>query len=310
VEIRLKWVKGLWQLVRVVPVISWSGAGVLTTMLPILLYDKQDATSPFFQILYLLLGGVTIQGILAHALNDLMDDQSGTDHYTNGILSGGSGVLTSQFFSRHTLKIVAITSLLVALISDGLLFRTGSMVLAIVLLIGIWGAVAYSAPPLRLSYTPFIGEWLCAFFSIVSLSLAPALLTFHHLPMWAWQNAIMHGLWSLSWLMFHHISDVDADLKAVPKKNTTVVFFDQRFKFSWRRKLPAIFYLLITACFAMSIFPGRPFAASISLIFIMSALVIVATSVTEVPVRHAKSEIGLIALSILNALWLGCCPFK
>lgn len=304
-QTQVQWIKGLVQLIRIIPVISWSGAGIMTTMLPIILFYHQTAALTIFRTSYLLLGGICVQGLLSHAFNDLIDEESGTDLYTKGILSGGSRVLADRLFSRELLQKLAAYLLVTAILFDCLLFWYGAKPLAIILLIGIWSSFTYSLPPFRFSYIPFLGEWLCAFPAITALSLTPALLRFQHIPEWAIQNACLHGLWSLSWLMFHHISDVEADRIAVPPKRTTVVWFVQLFHFNSSRKWPAVLYLLITVVFTISIFPARPIGAGVSLIFAATAIAIVVLSDTEVPTKHAKSEIGIIALSVVNALWLG-----
>ena len=287
----INWSKGIWQLTRIVPVLSWTGAGILTTMLPILLFYNVEPESSIVRMAYLLLGGVFIQGLLAHAFNDLVDDQSGTDHLSNGLLSGGSRVLSAQLFSHRALKNFAFIILLTALLMVCLLFLSGSTLLAIVLLIGIWSAIAYSAPPLRLSYHPFFGEWLCAFPSITVLSLTPALLTFHHLPRWSLENACIHGLWCLSWLMFHHISDVDADKLATPIKNTTVVLFDRIKLFKFNRKLPTIIYFLLTIITTWEMLSTRPVGGIISIGLILIALVIVFSANIKIPAQRAKRNL-------------------
>src|SRR5699024_11828629 len=65
--------------------------------------------------------------------------------------------------------------------------------IAILLAIGIWGAVSYSLRPLQLSYRPFIGEWLSMFPSVFILGLGGAWLTLDSIPIWVLRNATFYS---------------------------------------------------------------------------------------------------------------------
>src|SRR5699024_485804 len=95
----------------------------------------------------------------------------------------------------------------------------------ILIVIGVWAAVSYSLPPLRLSYHPFVGEWFSLFPSIFFLGIAGPWIMFQTIPLWAFQHAIINALICMSWVMVHHIPDIKADQRAVPQKRTSVVWF-------------------------------------------------------------------------------------
>ncbi|HET7627157.1 MAG TPA: prenyltransferase [Bacillales bacterium] len=295
-------IHALWRLLRIVPVLSWSGGAVATTALP-LFRKAQLPVEATFSVFFIFLGGVFVQGFLSHAVNDLADHRSETDLHSPGLLSGGSrviakGLLTYEQLQRWALR---FTVLSVCLLLASLLAR--QPVLALLLAFGIWSALSYSLPPLLLSYRPFLGECLSAFPAIFMLALAAPLFFLHHLPSWALENAGVHALFSISWLMIHHIPDRFADRDAVPRKTTTVVYFMDKYG---SPKAPAYLYLLLTALSAVACLPfARPVA-------LLGTLAVIAVSFvrirkTNVASVHSvsRTEKQLTMLSLLNAIWLG-----
>lgn len=294
-------IKGLWQLIRIIPVLSWSGAGVLTTLLPLVLYHN----APLW-LVFPFIGGVLVQGLLAHSINDLTDYNSKTDQYSPGILSGGSRVIQKGLLTIPQLKALILLLLFLGIFSEFLFIENDQYVLSIVMAIGIWSALSYSLPPLRLSYAPFIGEWLCAFPAMISLSLTSPLFYLHNLPDWAIENAIVHAFLSLGWLMIHHIPDCDADKTALPCKNTTVVWSLHHFRNKkWAAKLPAFFYITLAGLFVLSFFVQRPLATAGSFFIILSILYLVFHTDPDSLEKVTLTEMKVIVLTFCNAIWLG-----
>jgi 1,4-dihydroxy-2-naphthoate octaprenyltransferase len=173
-----------------------------------------------FSLIILLI--VLIHGVASHAFNDREDWLSGTDQVSAGILSGGSGVVKRGEYSVEKLAWMGrITLYLVLILTGYFLWSVGPPVLLIIG-IAVWAAIAYSCPPLRLSYRPLLGEWLCAFPAVSLCAVGTFyVLTGNLQPIIIIAGGI-NSLLAMGLLMHHHISDVKSDLQANPQKLTTV----------------------------------------------------------------------------------------
>src|SRR5690625_6731749 len=120
-------------------------------------------------------------------------------------------------------KIGSILTMSLVILSV-LLAVVGQMELAILIVVGIWGAASYSLRPFRFAYVPLAGEWLSLFPSMLLLGLAAPWLMLETIPAWGWQNAFINALWCMSWVMVHHIRDMEADWKVSSVKSTRVVW--------------------------------------------------------------------------------------
>lgn len=292
------------MLLRSIAVVSSSVATILSSMLPLFLYTSIPTEYLIILFVMLTTAAFIIHGVLTHAFNDYTDYHSGTDANSPAILSGGSRVLQQGKISIHTLwllgKWLAIALLILAVIFAVL----AQYKLTILLLIGVWGAGSYSIPPLRLSYRPFLGEWFSLFPSILFLGFAGAWLALGYVPLWAMQNAVINGLICLAWVMVHHIPDLDADKKAVPVKQTSVVWFTTTFGLYYSR-FPAVIYLSMAGLCALWLGFDRVWAAGGLSIIIVSALYLVLKMKVEDHEQVSKYEKILLLLAMTTAIWLG-----
>ncbi|MEN6462760.1 MAG: prenyltransferase, partial [Syntrophomonas sp.] len=183
-----------------------------------------------------------------------------TDQLSPGLLSGGSKVVIRGLYSIDKLSWIGRTTLfLVFIIAGYFVWRVGPSVL-IFPLIGIGSAVAYSCPPLRLSYHPIIGEWLCAFPAVSACGVG----TFYVLTTTLQPTIIVAGginaLLAMGLLMHNHISDVGSDLQANPQKLTTVALVGNTLGMKKTPLVATAYFLLalllgiVGVCFFHSIF--------------------------------------------------------
>ncbi|WP_082233210.1 prenyltransferase [Halobacillus massiliensis] len=297
-------IKNGWVLLRSIAVISSSGATIVSTILPLLLYYSFSVSFIIRLFCLLLVGSILIHGILTHLLNDYTDHLSGTDYHSPAILSGGSrviqnGLISAEMMGRLGKGLIAV--LIAAVIG---LFLFGFLKLAILLSIGLWGAITYSLPPLRLSYRPIIGEWLSTFPSVLFLGVAGAWLSLDTIPEWAWQNSVINALFCISWVMVHHIPDYEADKNAVPSKKTSVVWSVDRFGIAFSR-LPALIYFLLTGLCVFWLGLERLWAAlGVGLIIAFSIYLILKMNV-ESPDEVSNIEKILLLMAVINAIWVG-----
>ncbi|MFQ3544630.1 prenyltransferase [Halobacillus rhizosphaerae] len=296
--------KGGWVLLRSIAVISSSVATIVSTVLPLVLYftiPTYEWVRLFFMLIF---GAFLIHGVLTHALNDYVDDLSGTDAHSPGILSGGSRVIQTGLISSSSLwKFAKILMLVLGMVVLALAIF-GYYKLAILLAIGLWGSISYSLPPFQFSYRPFIGEWLSTFPSVLFLGLAGAWLALDHFPEWVLQNGIINALFCIAWVMVHHIPDLEADQQASPKKNTSVVWAVEKFGLAYSR-LPALLYFGITALCGIWLGSERIYGALGMVVMVIAAMfLIVKMDVTNHEQVSSFEKIILI-LAMVNAVWLG-----
>src|SRR5690625_3430601 len=295
---------GGWSLLRLVAVMSSSVTAIISSLIPLFIHHSYSATHLVFMFFLLSGGAVVIHGMLTHLFNDYTDFLSGTDEHSPGILSGGSRVIQKGIFKPGVVWRLGKTLAVVLLLLSIILAIMGQGKLSILILIGVWAAASYSLPPFRLSYRPFLGEWLSLFPSILFLGLAGPWLMLNQIPMWAVQNDVINALICMAWVMVHHIPDLEADQKAEPIKETTVVWFANKFgiKCSY---YPALIYLMLAGLVPIWLAFTRLSAAFLLIVLISISIYIVIQ--LEIKDHHqvSKSEKGLLLIAMLSGLVLG-----
>lgn len=211
--------KALYTLIRVVPLLCW---GISSSLVGLGFAHTYNSILRWLDYGLIIVLIILIHGVISHAFNDREDWLSGTDPLSPGVLSGGSKVITQSYYRLEELSWIGrIALLLVLIMSTYFLWRFGLSVL-ILFAVGIWSAITYTCPPLRLSYHPLTGEWLCAFPAILGCTAG----TFYVLTGTVHPTAVIggaiHALLAMGLLMHHHLSDISSDLQATPRKLTTV----------------------------------------------------------------------------------------
>ncbi|OWR31896.1 1,4-dihydroxy-2-naphthoate prenyltransferase [Saccharibacillus sp. O23] len=278
---------------------------IFSGMYPLFLDPAVPAGRAWTAAVLLLAGCLLIHGLLTHALNDYTDYRSGTDERSPALLSGGSRIIQNGRMTPEALGRFGYGLTAALLACAVLLILLGQTRLAALLLIGIWGAVSYSAPPLRLAYIPLAGEWLSTFPSTFALGLGGVWLLTGSLPEWAVQNAWINAMYCIAWVMVHHIPDLEADRQASPVKRTSVVWAADRFGIAFAR-LPAAAYFAVIGLssiwFAGSdrwiAAGGIVAAAALSIFWLAKADMRDAAGVTA-------CEKKMLLTAILLAVWLG-----
>src|SRR5699024_9152138 len=293
-----------WGILRLIAVVSSSVTAVLSSLLPLLLYTSHSPVTLFYLFLFLCGGAIVVHGLLTHLFNDYADFLSGTDEHSPAILSGGSRVIQKGILKPEVVwrlgRLLAILLLMAAV----LLAIIGHGKISLLILVGVWAAASYSLSPFRLSYRPFLGEWLSLFPSMFLLGLAGPWLIMDVIPLWAVQNALINALVCMAWVMVHHIPDLEADQKAKPIKVTTVVWFAKKFGVNFAY-FPALFYLMLAGLVPIWLAFTRLTAAFLLIVLISFAIYLV----THLDIKNhhqvSKSEKGLLLIAMLIGLVLG-----
>ncbi|MCP3031655.1 prenyltransferase [Halobacillus sp. A1] len=296
--------KGSWLLLRSIAVISSSVATIVSTVLPLYLYFSIPNQTMIPLFFLLVLGAFIIHGVLTHILNDYVDHLSGTDEHSPAILSGGSRVIQTGYITSDKLWKIGQFLIVLLLVTIITFTALSFYKLAILLSIGLWGAISYSLPPLQLSYRPFLGEWLSTFPSVLFLGLAGAWLTLDHLPEWVLQNAVINALFCIAWVMVHHIPDLEADKKAIPVKQTSVVWSVEKFGIGFSR-LPSLLYFGLTGVCVIWLGFDRLLAGFGLLAFVTAAVYLIIKMKVEDPEQVSTYEKIILILAMLNAVLLG-----
>lgn len=294
-------VLGVIKLFRIIPVLTYSGSLMLISIA----FAHKYREILWYQLLPLASGVFLINGFLSHSLNDINDWESGTDQVSKGILSGGSKVLKQGLLHKVALNRIAYLSLLlIFMISLYLYMFRGILVLAAVA-VGVFAAWAYTCPPFRLAYSPFLGELIGIWIPGVVLSTASYFVLtgeFHLVPFFA---ALIQTTLILGWIMLHHIPDIHADLLATPRKLTTPALCFQFFG-PKGAILPSIFYSCIAAMlsFLSFLYVNQVFAWMVIPCFIVIWAGVTANviDIRDVTKRQLVCIAAIVANSIVFAL--------
>lgn len=236
-------VEGIWKMFRLIPVLAWSATSFALGVGPALSVNNSIRIN-WWHITLVVLSGLVLHGITAHACNDLEDWRSGTDRVSPGILSGGSGVIKNGFLNERQLMLVCLAGLLLPIAASIYLSSQRGPLVFVFLLIGAWSGLSYTLPPFRLSYRPLLGEWLSAFPTILCCTMGSFFILTGYLSGQVITGGVIHGFFSLGWLMQHHLPDMAADLSASPPKVTTPAFCYRRWCPGSARLVPAFYFFL------------------------------------------------------------------
>lgn len=257
----------------------------------------------YLNLVLLILICVLFQGLTAHAFNDREDWLSGTDRQSPGILSGGSKVVKRDFFNLRELSYVGAAALILGTaLSLYFVYYYGLFIL-LLLSVGIWAAVAYTLPPIRLAYRPLFGEWLGAWPATAACTLGAYFILTGRLDRVVIAVAAVHGTFSVAWLMQHHLADIKSDLGATPPKLTTVAVAARRLGLPAARYIVALYFLLLVV---LSLMLGLwvewilVVPAALGAVGIYLAMVTDISQVTDI----TRREMGMILLSAVNTLIL------
>ncbi|MGE5654541.1 MAG: prenyltransferase [Bacillota bacterium] len=248
-------------------------------------------------------GGVFFQGVVAHSTNELIDWKSGTDRYSDGILSGGAKVLRRGVLTQCELELYSWLGGIAAFgVALALGRRVGGWVW-LVYIVGCWASLGYSLPPLRLAYRPLAGEWLAAWPATWTCVYAGGLILGAPRTSSLALAASVHATMSVSWLMQHHLADIPADLAAVPQKQTTVAWASMYIGRVNCRYIVAGYFLL-TACLALLLCNSLWITVLPAVLAVLGAVAALATDPQSVASITTWQRV-MIGLSLVDALVLG-----
>jgi len=229
---------------RLLPTITWVGASTVVG-LSIAWRQGFEVGYNTVSVSLVFLGGVLCHGLLSHSANDYIDWASGTDRLSPGLFSGGSRVVPQGHLAVRSLYGgMAVGFIGGAIVTIILLCRLGTPALTAGLL-GATAAIIYSLPPFMLSYRPLVGEWLAAAPALSACSWLVCLAASNGLavPQKEFSLIVCSAIAFVAHLMYHHLSDIEADLAATPRKLTTPAY--AALKGRDPRIIPAAYWLVL-----------------------------------------------------------------
>lgn len=212
-------VRGLAQLFRVKPVLSW-GVSAFILGAAVAVHGVGWNINYVHGALAITLVLLS-QGVVSHGLNDAYDWLTGTDKESIGKGTGGSRVIPE---GKMTVAgtIVAAVAGLVGVIAIGAYFvlQYGLPMLALIG-VAVWSPVAYSVPPLKLGYRPF-NELLVVLPALVGVVVGTDMVLSGG---WSWLAigvGWVHALFCISWFVVSRVPDYEPDRRV--GKITSVVY--------------------------------------------------------------------------------------
>jgi len=208
-------VTALFKLFRWKPVAAWGAVGIL-----IAVSCAVSSGLPVDWLNLLIAAGIVllVQGIIAHGINDLADEQ--VDRIAPIEATGRSKILVSGEMTRSCMGVIVSSAavlslllliLLVVRVDYGVLFFAG---------VAVYAAFGYSEKPLRLGWRPF-SELTVVVPVITALICGVEYVMIGAVTITSIYIGISYGFFNASWFMYSRAQDFWAD--TVMGKNTTIV---------------------------------------------------------------------------------------
>jgi len=232
----------------------------------------------------LLLVGVTIliiQGIIAHGVNDLADEE--VDRIAPIKETGRSKILVSGEMTRRSLSaIISAAVLTVFLLIILLAIRAGPVVFFFAAF-ACYAVFGYSCKPLKLGWTPF-AELTVVVPTITMLIAGVMYVMTSTVTSLTLMVGVSYGFFNASWFMYSRAQDYEADKAA--GKRTTIVSLGLD-----ATRECAIMYLFIGFVFSVFAAVYMHFTAGVILVAAYAIPALVYTIAIKVDANRLRPEI-------------------
>lgn len=212
-------VRGLAQLFRVKPVLSW-GVSAFVLGAAVAFARAGPAIDLMNGGLALLMVAL-LQGVASHGLNDAVDWLTGTDKESIGKGTGGSRVIPEGKMTVVGTIAAGVAGLLGgAAIGIHFIFEFGIPML-VLFAVALWAPVSYSVPPLKLGYRPF-NEIVVVLPALVGVVVGTDMVLAGSWSFLAIGVGFVHAMFCISWFVVSRVPDYVPDKRV--GKRTSVVF--------------------------------------------------------------------------------------
>ena len=206
----------LYKLLRLKPTVAWSFCGIYLGI-AVAIHEYGFGLNWLYLVIAVL-PVVLIQGFVAHAINDLADEE--VDRKTDMKSTNRFKVLVSGIASRSDLVVIASVFLSITLYAALFLFVSLGYLILIFYVVGLYAALCYSLPPFKLGWRPY-SEWTVVLPVLVTLVVAVNYVVTGHLSFLAFIIGILFALFNIIWFLVSRMMDYEPD-KAAGKITTFV----------------------------------------------------------------------------------------
>jgi len=205
------------RLFRWRPVIAW---GVVSIMIAVACAVESGRGIDWINLLLVGLTILIIQGIIAHGVNDLADED--VDRIAPIDETGRSKVLVSGEMSRRSMFAITSAAVLAVFLLVILLWMRAGAYTLLFAGIAAYAVFGYSTKPLRLGWRPF-SELFVVVPAIVAMICGVEYVLISEVTQLAFIMGLSYGFFNASWFMYSRAQDYEAD-KELGKRTTIVKF--------------------------------------------------------------------------------------
>ena len=206
----------LYKLFRFKPTVAWSLCGILLGI-SVAIHEFGYELN-WLYLAVAVFPVVLMQGFIAHAINDLSDEE--VDKKTDMKSTNRFKVLISGIASRHDLVIIAYAFFVITLCAALFLLMSLGFLILIFYVVGLYAALGYSVPPLKLGWRPY-SEWSIVLPVLVTLVVAVNYVATGSLSFLAFVIGLLFALFNIIWFLVSRMMDYEPD-KAAGKITTFV----------------------------------------------------------------------------------------
>lgn len=222
--------KILYKLFRFKPTIAWSVCGILLGIAVAI--NEYGTDLNWLYLALVLIPIIAIQGIIAHAVNDLEDEE--VDRNTDMKGTNRFKVLVSGIASRGDLMFLSLFLIgITAAVAVNLYLVLGFPII-VFYSIALYAALGYSLPPLKLGWKPY-SEWTVVLPVLVTLVVSVNYIATGELSYLAFIVGILFSLFNIIWFLVSRMMDYRPDKEACKITTFVKIGLDYKpsFYFDW-----------------------------------------------------------------------------
>lgn len=238
-------IEALAVLFRFKPVAAWAGGGILLGIACAIHEVGWDLNWEL--LLFSGLMVVLIQAFLAHGLNDLVDFY--VDQIAKIEETGRSKVLISGLLQVSELQTLCVVIGILVLVTSAILYAYLGPLVILFIAVGLYAAIAYNIPPLKLGWRPF-AEYTVVVPTLITLVVAVAFVATGKILLIALPAGVIHAFMGMQFFLTSRLMDAGADEKV--GKITTFI----KYPFVEWVAVSVLFAILIGSVIFTRGFPG------------------------------------------------------
>lgn len=243
------------KLFRWRPVTAWGITGI---MIAVACAIESGLPIDWLNLLLVSVTILLVQGIIAHGINDLADEE--VDRIAPIGETGRSKILVSGEMTRRCLFAITSSAVLIVFLIIILLAMRAGPVVVFFAAFAAFAAFGYSCKPLKLGWRPF-SELTVVVPTITMLIMGVVYVMTSHVTFVTLLVGVSYGFFNASWFMYSRAQDYEAD-KAMGKRTTIV-----RFGLDTTPEL-AVAYLFVGFTFSMYTAVNLHIVAGITLVIL------------------------------------------